>query len=88
MSYGLGESFRVGCQLAQRSIDRDLDLARLAGFVQRQVQGSPRVRMLRRAVGVVVVLLHLLVEDAILGEVFLYFGKREKKTERKVCIRH
>lgn len=78
MSYGLGKRFRVGRQFAQRSVDRDLDLARLAGFVQRQVQRSTRVGVLRRTVGVVVVLLHLLVEDAVIGKVFLYLEGKEK----------
>lgn len=83
VSYGLGERFRVGGQLAQGSVDRNLDLAGLTGFVQCQVQGPSRVGVLRRAVGVVVVLLHLLVEDAIVGEIFLFIGgwKKEKKND-------
>uniref|UniRef100_A0A182QFT7 Uncharacterized protein n=1 Tax=Anopheles farauti TaxID=69004 RepID=A0A182QFT7_9DIPT len=48
VGHRLREGLRVGGQLAERPVDWDLNLARLARFVQRQVERSPGVGVRRR----------------------------------------
>jgi len=71
LRHRLRDGIGVGAQLAQRSAGRDLGASRLATAVQGQVEDPPRLRVVRGGVRVVVLQAHVLVEDAVVGEVFL-----------------
>lgn len=71
LRHRLRDGIRVGAQLAQRSAGRDLGTPGLATAIQGQVEDPPRLRVVRGGVSVVVLKTHVLVEDAVVGEVFL-----------------
>jgi hypothetical protein len=56
-----------------------LDFARLAVPVETEVEDVPRVGVVGRGVGVVVVLFHRFVENAVFGEVLLERETRKKR---------
>lgn len=71
LRHRLRDGVGVGAQLAQRPAGRDLGAAQLALAVEGQVEDAPRVRVVGGGVRVVVLQAHVLVEDAVVGEVFL-----------------
>lgn len=71
LRHRLGDRIGVRCQLAQRSCGRNLRATRHAIAIECQIEDPLRIRVVGGGVCVVVVQLHVLVEDTVVEEVFL-----------------
>lgn len=71
LRHRLGDRIGVRCQFAQRSCGRNLRATRHAIAIECQIEDPLRIRVVGGGVCVVVVQLHVLVEDTVVEEVFL-----------------
>lgn len=71
LRHRLGDRIGVRCQLAQRSCGRNLRATRHAIAIECQIEDPLCIRVVGGGVCVVVVQLHVLVEDTVVEEVFL-----------------